>query len=305
MLPYLDGKPVAMSAKMLDLHKRHAQEVNGALERMLASHAKALRARTLPRDCLLRLTYDSGGGAVASLPAKQPTLERQQERWHDEEENDTVYRLAMGHKVWNLVFQGQREVMADERAIRLVEYLLKNPPDEAIHASVLENHVDGSPVIAGMGGIERQTGGGLECLVGGVVQEATGKKLMGNAGVLLKKKLQELRADADNETLPASEREAAREEIAELLQANARGGKLKGEAEQSVERVRKAIKRFIGELRKAEISKGKPNAVLRAFGDHLEQHLWIPSMGRKGRTGASGRPGCFIYEPPAGVTWKE
>ena len=45
--------------------------------------------------------------------------------------------------------------------------------------------------------------------------------------------------------------------------------------------------------------------VLREFAAHLQQHLWIPSVGAAGRTGAAGRPGCFTYEPPSGVNWRD
>jgi 7-cyano-7-deazaguanine synthase in queuosine biosynthesis len=145
MLAYLDAKPAAAAAKVLDLHKRHAEEVNEAIERMLAAHAKALRARTLPVDCLLRLTYDSGGGTVAAPPAKQPTSERQVERWQKDAEPADSYRLWRGDGWWNLVFKGGQDVVEDDRGTELVEHLLKNPPIEPLHASVIEQLVDGVP----------------------------------------------------------------------------------------------------------------------------------------------------------------
>jgi len=215
-----------------------------------------------------------------------------------------VYRLWRGHRGWNLVLRGEREVLGDDRGAELVEYLLKNPPPEAIHASVLEDRVDGSPVIGGFGGIEPEGGGGVfDGAVGGVIQEGAGRRLLGGSGALLRKKVAELHAEIGDVTLPASEREAAQEELDELVRSAGRGGKMIGGAGRSVERVRKAIWRLITELKTAEVSRGKPNTVLRAFGEHLERYLWLPSMGAKGRAGASGRPGCFIYEPPTGVVW--
>jgi hypothetical protein len=214
--------------------------------------------------------------------------------------------LWKGHKVWTLVFQGKRESLLDERAVSLVEYLLKNPPDEPIHATELEARVDGVPVIGRFTGIDRATGiSDLAGGVGGVIHEATGKKLTGGVGAILKKKLADLSADMENPTLTASQREEAKGERDALLKANARGGRVTGAASQSAERVRKALNRFIAELKKAEGRKGKPNAVLRAFGEHLDRHLRLPSMGAKGRAGASGRPGCFTYEPPTGAVWKD
>ena len=109
----------------------------------------------------------------------------------------------------------------------------------------------------------------------------------------------------NNPTLPESERQAARDEISELLKADAKGGKVIGQAGRSADRVRKAVRRFIDDLNAAEIRRGEPNKVLREFGKHLEQHLWLPSMGGAGRRGAAGKPGCFTYTRPVCVTWKD
>jgi hypothetical protein len=316
MLKFLEVKPVAVAGKVLHLHKRHAEEVNGAIERMLAQNAKALRTHTLPRDCLLRLTYDSGGGAVVAVPApSQATLERQQERWEEETEGAEVYRLWRGDGWWNLVFQGKRDVIEDERGVELIEYLLKNPPDEPIHASELEQLVDGAPLadratavdLEGHGGEDDDANGNGHFSIGGQVVERTGKKLMGAAisSPKLKEKVAELKHDMEDDSLPEEEREAAKEEWRGLLQAYSKGGKVGGQAALAVDRVRKAIKPKIDEWKKLERTKGKPNAVVQAFGKHLEECLWLPSMGGKGRAGAYGKAGCFTYVPPDGVIWKD
>ncbi len=307
MLRFVPGKPVAAAEKVLTLQKRHAAEVNGAIRRMVEVHAEEVAEGSLAPDCLLRLAYDSGGfPPEAPAPAKGECQERQAKRWEAEIEMPTTYRLGRGYKVWNLVFAGKREVMADERAVALVEYLLKHPPEAAMHATVLENRVDGNPVADAFAAVER--GGNREesgSSLGGVVQEGTGKKLMGGQGVILKQKLAQVQADIDDPTLPESEREEARQERAELLSAKGQGGRMVAGAEKSVDRVRKAIRNLIVYLKTAEVTRGKPNAMLRAFGEHLETHLWLPSMGAKNRLGAASRPGCFTYERPAGVTWRD
>jgi len=65
-----------------------------------------------------------------------------------------------------------------------------------------------------------------------------------------------------------------------------------------------AIKRFHAHLAGALDAEGRPDAVLRAFALHLQEHLLAPS----GRGGAHTRKqalsrfaGCFIYQPPPGV----
>ena len=54
-----------------------------------------------------------------------------------------------------------------------------------------------------------------------------------------------------------------------------------------------------------EITHGKPSLILRAFGKHLEDHLCLPSVGVKNRLGAMGKTGCYTYEPPNCVRWRD
>jgi hypothetical protein len=196
---------------------------------------------------------------VAAPPAKQPALERQKERWEKENEGPGVYRLIKDYKVWRLVYQGEEAVLADERAVALVNYLLKNPPEEPIHGTELEVKVDGAPV-----------GGGQ---VGGVIQEASGAQLNSGDNKLLKEKLRELKAASDDERLPESERADAAEELQKLLRGVAKVRRNGGQAGRVAERVRKALRRFIDELKVAEMRPGEPHALLRAFGQHLEGQL--------------------------------
>lgn len=90
-----------------------------------------------------------------------------------------------------------------------------------------------------------------------------------------------------------------------LLQAHSKGGKLGGQASRAADKVRKAIRAKLDEWKKLERTKGKPNKVVQAFAKHLEECLWLPSMGGRGRAGAYGKPGCFTYLPPDGVVWKD
>jgi hypothetical protein len=291
MLPYLEGRPLAMAEKVLDLHRRHAVEVNGAIERMLAANAKAVREHTLERDCLLRLSYDSGGGAAPAPPVRQPVVERQEKRWEKESKAGNSYRLVKDYKVWRLVFQGEEAALIDERAVCIVDYLLKNPPDEPIHGTELEVKVDGAPVANGE--------------VGGVVQEAAGAKLNNGDNKLLKDKLRELRAKIDDEDVSELERGEAQEELDQLLSAAAKLRSNGGQAGKAAERIRKALRRFIDELKAAERRPGEPHQVLRDFGKHLEDCIWLPSVGGKNRVGAIGKPGCFTYVAPDGVVWRD
>ena len=289
-LKYLPGKPLAAGEKIVAMHRRHGAEVNTAIERELEKHKGAVRGRTLPRDCLLRLTYDTGGTGAVPAPGKQESIERQELRWKKEEEDPNTYRLIKDYKCWRLIYQGKEAVLADERAVLIVDYLLKNPPDEPIHGTELEVRVEGAPVVNGE--------------IGGVIQEAAGTKLNTGDNKILQDKLRELKAASEDENIPESERAEAAEELAKTLQAAAKVRKNGGQPGRVAERVRKALRRFIAELKVTNDSKGNPHPVLRSFADHLEECVWMPSVGGKHRVGAVGKPGCFTYVAPQGVVWK-
>jgi hypothetical protein len=316
-LKYLGDAPLAAAEKVVDLHKRHGGEVKRVLEEMTKRYSATIVDRSMPKDCLMRIVYDSGPAESRPEPPKKVVnaqdgrvVEQQAERWEKEELANDAYRLRCGHKAWSLVFAGKRDVLIDERAVRLVEYLLKHPPDVPMHATELEQRVDGHPLLDGVGRIgQTEEYGHVPVAVGSVgdvIEEASGRKLAGKDTLpALRSKLAELKADIDNDLLPDEEREEARQELTTLLRAHSRGGKFADEASRSAERVRKQIKTFIKELQGAEKTRGKPNEVLRQFGKHLEEHLWIPSVGGPKRLGASGKPGCFTYEPPKGVRWRD
>jgi 7-cyano-7-deazaguanine synthase in queuosine biosynthesis len=59
VLRHLGERPDAAAVKVFDLYKRHARQVNTVIDRAIAAHAGALRERTLPSTCLLRLVCDS------------------------------------------------------------------------------------------------------------------------------------------------------------------------------------------------------------------------------------------------------
>jgi len=71
ILPYVDGRSSSALARVLDLYKRHAREVNQAVDTMLSRYPSALRQRNLPTDCLLRLVYESA--SVTSVATEGAT----------------------------------------------------------------------------------------------------------------------------------------------------------------------------------------------------------------------------------------
>jgi 7-cyano-7-deazaguanine synthase in queuosine biosynthesis len=284
---FLPGTHDAVAARILDMHRRHGAEVNRALEKALKLHAKAVRERTLLPDCLLRLVYDTGKAGAAPQPEGKAHASQAARLEKDPNE----FRLAKDLGWWRLVFKGDPAVVPDNRAVVLLNCLLKNPPYEPVHATELEVRALGAPVVDGE--------------VKGVVQEATGAALNSGDNTVLRRKLRELKAAREDESLPESERTKAAEEMEELLEASMAAKPKNGEAARAAERVRKALSRFINDLKTAKDSHGGAHPVLCPFAQHLEDCVYLPSVGGKKRAGAVGRAGCFTYMPPDGVRWKD
>ena len=57
----------------MKLYQRHGAEVEKAFEFMQVVHAKALRRRTLPEDCLLRIIFDAASVTVLPMEGSPPT----------------------------------------------------------------------------------------------------------------------------------------------------------------------------------------------------------------------------------------
>jgi hypothetical protein len=67
----LDGPPAENARQVYDLYRRHGAGVVRVVEQALARHVTAIRARTLPDSCLLRLVCDTAGpdGQATPYPA--------------------------------------------------------------------------------------------------------------------------------------------------------------------------------------------------------------------------------------------
>jgi hypothetical protein len=71
VLRHIPGNAEATAIQIFDLHRRHAKQVTGVIDKAFADHAAAIRKRELPANCLLRFVYDSGGAVTPAQPKNQ------------------------------------------------------------------------------------------------------------------------------------------------------------------------------------------------------------------------------------------
>jgi len=67
MLRYVEGTPTGVAGRVMELHQRHAKEVTGALKTLLGRNLDGVIKATLPPDCLLRISYETG--SPTTMPA--------------------------------------------------------------------------------------------------------------------------------------------------------------------------------------------------------------------------------------------
>lgn len=156
-LPSLDGSSGSALARVLDLYKRHAREVNKAVDTMMMRHVQAIRERTLPADCLLRIVYESasvtsvmtegGQAAVQTGTTKcypevttevgENASKRKANSTNSEKLQEYVFRHT--GDFWEIVFEGCKLPPVRHLAgLTYIQVLLSNPGKEISALSLYE-----------------------------------------------------------------------------------------------------------------------------------------------------------------------
>jgi hypothetical protein len=214
----------------------------------------------------------------------------------------TQYMLRRRGKIWQLVFEGEAAQFKHEKgATYVVRLLAERGPFHAVELAVPS---EGAPTKKW-----REKAASLREVLelGGRVQERSAALDEREA---LRRLIQErwrLEAVANDETKSKVVREAARVDV-EAIDAHlaAQPQRPSDNAQKTVRAVRMAIKRFCRNLIDAEDERGKPDRVLKAFGYHLWDYLFMPSSryaDARGHVARKGLAGCFLYERPKGVKW--
>lgn len=92
---FLPGDVGQATDRVFDMYKRHAAEVNRVIDEMGAKHFSAIRERTLPANCLIRIVHESClPTSVSAVPVAAEPLP------------DNVYRWKGG--AWQVRYAGQK-----------------------------------------------------------------------------------------------------------------------------------------------------------------------------------------------------
>jgi hypothetical protein len=211
---------------------------------------------------------------------------------------------------WRLTFAGQDAIFKHEQGANYVAYLLLNPPKEPIHALDLCVRLStperkGSVITE----LVDPTSGEVVPLAPGARLQERGLALEDAATMRAVLRTQEqLEALLEDEDRTEPERvEAQRELIALYDYEKKNSRRIRDNAGRAADAVGRAIKRFYENLAVAVEASGRPHPVLRAFAEHIRQHVLIASgrcCVRGGPRPGVGLAGCFTYEPPGGIVWQ-
>lgn len=110
-----DSHQSASLERAFDLYKRHAVDIQNAIDALLSRHSRAIRERTLPADAFLRMVYES---ALPECVPVTPILEKQQ---------DNIF-----HKrgdVWELRFNSKQSfnLSSVDKGCEYIHELLNRP----------------------------------------------------------------------------------------------------------------------------------------------------------------------------------
>jgi len=215
--------------------------------------------------------------------------------------SDEKYSLKKGHGFWQLTFAGRHAVFKHEQGAFYVAYLLDHP-NEPIHGLALAMR---ATLAAGKSnGATRITNPETGETVTVEIDAAIHQRSLGlddaEAEWSLRRKQLELEAIVDDESTTEPMREEANRDLEAIYNHQKKNPwATRTTAQKTADSVARAIKRLHKHLAESADGSGKPNKVLRAFADHIKQHILIPSGRNFGRDCV--RPterigGFFTYE---------
>lgn len=125
VLLHLDGSPESVGLRLFELHQRHARQVTKVVDDAIATHARAIRERTLPAGCLLRLVCDASA-ASGPGPIGPATVQAGGAAGSTATTSDYVFRRK--GKAWEVRFAGGQDfILLPTKGAAYLHILLSNP----------------------------------------------------------------------------------------------------------------------------------------------------------------------------------
>jgi hypothetical protein len=183
------------------------------------------------------------------------------------------FALQRGERAWALIYEGKLAAFADRAGMPLVEYLLKHPHEPIYGLDLLAR-------VSGEGPLQQRST---------VLDDRETAREY-------RRQMDKLKAVIDSGDASGSEKEGAREQLAEFeeYRKELRRQTLDGAAK-AARNIRQSLRRLCNSLAEAEDERGGPHPVLRSFAAHLLGHLVARSPDIP--------PGHLVYQPPAGIVW--
>ena len=221
------------------------------------------------------------------------------------------YMLRQGSGAWLFTVDGRDGNIADEKGLRYVEYLFKNPSTVPIHAIDLQANV--CEVKAGNGGLFE------------IIDPVTGKRITLSKTARIQernlsiddreniRRIWKIRHDwqaiSNDESATEMERTEAREEVAAIdTVLNSMAFRNKSNAAKDYDRIRQAITRLRKNLDAKTTKDGRKDPAYAALSEHIRLYLVESSRRYSGTRTSRTRAGTaqtFIYERPDDVIWSD
>ena len=221
------------------------------------------------------------------------------------------FMLRRGSGQWTFVCDGLSGFTDDWKGMHYVEYLLKNPPQQPIHATELEAQVcDTNPATAGITEIINPATGKVEPLLRTAsLQERNlgiDDREANRAAWKDRKACQQI--IEDTEASEAERRDAQREQDEISKKLNSAALSYKANAAKLYDRIRKVINRVCDKLGEKRTKEGDTDPAYEAFAEHIRMYLIARSKRFCGSSTSRQRTKTaqtFTYEPPDGVIWSD
>ena len=228
---------------------------------------------------------------LASSPSEQPR-----------------YALRRDGFLWHLTFEGREAILKHEQGICYVAEMLGHPGERIKKLNLTAKY--SAPKCKGRWSIEvydPATGKYDTPASTEPVHEAALATDDHEARRAYQERARELIETINDPTETERAKEEAREELEEITaHLSKESRQLRDPTKGAGDAVGKAIKRFLDSLFEPEGSAASPQSVRRAFAEHLQQYLVIPSRryaAPRARKARGDLTGCLLYEPPAGIAW--